>query len=27
VLLANEIFPGAFQGPPDEASDARFVID
>src|SRR5207249_7616283 len=25
-LLANEIFPGAFQGPPEEASDVGSVI-
>ena len=27
VLFANEILPGAFQCPPDETSDAGFVID
>ena len=27
VLFPNEIFPGAFQGPPDETGDAGFVID
>src|SRR2546430_5035484 len=27
VLFPNEIFPGAFQGPPNETSDAGFVID
>ncbi len=27
VLFANEIFPGAFQCPPDETSDAGFVIN